>query len=114
MLQGAHERKISEAVSATADGDNIVVAATTDPRNPAFTLIHELIGSYNVDGVLTVKAGSRVLGVFNLKANQGITLDDEPGEDNRPRFECYPGEDFILNNSAGSDFTGSVHYSRNY
>lgn len=107
MLQDVHERKISIAVNANLTGDNIVVAFT-----PATWLyIHELIGDLNVSGTLTIKAGSRILAVFNLAAGQGLTEQDEPGEDNRPRFECKPGENFILNLSAGSTFTGSCHYS---
>ncbi|MES2408750.1 MAG: hypothetical protein V4509_00435 [Patescibacteria group bacterium] len=110
MLQGVHERKISENVSAGSTGDNIIIAGTPE----RWLLIHELIGSLDGTGTVIVKAGARELGTFELSANQGLTEQDEPGEDNRPRFECRPGEDFILNLTMGVTFTGSVHYSYNY
>lgn len=107
MLQGVHERKINIPVLTVIPGDNIVITGQDD----RYIYIHELIGDLDVAGTLTVKAGARILAAFDLAAGQGITLTDEPGEDNRPRFECYPGEDFILNLSAGSIFKGNVHYS---
>lgn len=110
MLQDVHERKISISVSASATGDNIIVAGDSS----SWIYIHELIGDLDVSGTIIVKAGSRTLATFILAAGQGLTEQDEPGEDNRPRFECKPGEDFILNLSAGSTFTGSVHYSRRF
>lgn len=110
MLQDAHERKISIPLTVTGPGDTSVVTSVPG----TWLYIHELIGDFNNDDTLTVKAGSRVLATFNLAANQGITEDDEPGEDNRPRFECKPGEDFILNIAGSATFTGALHYSFRY
>lgn len=108
MLQDVHTRKISIPVLTTvAPGDNIIVPAVTD----TYIYVHEVIGDLDVTGSLQIKAGSRVLAEFQLDAGQGLTEQDEPGEDNRPRFECKPGEDFILNLTSGSHFEGSVHYS---
>ena len=72
--------------------------------------IHELIGDLAANGTLTIQAGSRVLGAFNLDEGQGLTEQDEPGEDGRPRFECKPGEAFVLVVTGGT-FTGSIDYS---
>lgn len=105
MLQGVHGRKISEAVSAPV-GTNTVIAANSN----AWLYIHELIGDLSAAGTVTIKAGSRTLGSFDLDQGQGLTEQDEPGEDGRPRFECKPGEAFILVVTGGT-FTGSIDYS---
>ena len=108
MIQDAHSKKISAAVSA-AVGDTTVVAAQTD----AYIYIHELIGDLASAGVLTVKCGARIVATFNLDAGQGITEQDEPGMDGVPRFECRPGEAFILTVTGGT-FIGSIDYSYRY
>lgn len=113
MLQDAHSRKISEAVTAPA-GDNIVI-----PRNAEeWHYIHELIGDLSAAGTLSVvaidaEANERILGTFVLADGQGLTLQDEPGEDNRPRFEFNPGEDAVLR-TVGATFTGSMHWSKRF
>lgn len=108
MLQGVHERKINIPIEG-ATGATPLITGDAD----SWILVHELIGSMDGDGTLTISAGSRELAVFELAAGQGITLTDEPGEDGRPRFECYPGEDFIID-PGGNTFIGNVHYSRNH
>lgn len=110
MLQGVHERKISIPVLTSGTGDSIVITGQPD----SWIYVHELIGELDVTGTLQIKSGSTILAAFDLVAHQGLVENDEPGEDNRPRFECPPGEDFILNLSAGSIFKGAVHYSRGY
>lgn len=110
MLQDVHERKISIPVAATATGDNVVIAAVPG----AWIYVHELMGDLDNTGNLIIKAGSRTLGSFTLDQGQGFTTQDEPGEDGRPRYECKPGEDFILTISAGAAFRGQVHYSLRY
>lgn len=108
MIQDVHTKKISIPVTAPI-GTNIVVAAHTD----AYIYIHELIGDLASAGDLTVKAGSRTLAAFTLDAGQGITEQDEPGMDGVPRFECKPGEDFILVVTGGT-FNGALDYSLRY
>jgi hypothetical protein len=108
MLQDAHSRKISIKVTAAAGTDTIIAAESN-----AWIYIHELIGDLSASGTVTVKAGSRELGYFELGDGQGLTLQDEPGEDNRPRFECKPGEAFVLVVTGGT-FNGSCHYSLRY
>jgi hypothetical protein len=109
MLQDAHSRKISEDVQA-AVGDTVVVPAATGEWH----YIHELIGDLASAGTLTVIAKNgateETLGYFELGDGQGLTLDDEAGEDNRPRFECKPGYDFVLR-VTGGEFNGAVHWS---
>lgn len=109
MLQDAHSRKISIAVSA-APGDTTVIAALTD----GWIYVHELIGDLDVNGTLSVLTGSTIRSTFDLDAGQGITVQDEAGEDNRPRYECKPGEAFVLRLSVGSTFKGTLHYSIRY
>ena len=108
MLQDAHSRKVSVEVNAPI-GTTAIVASVPG----TWLYIHELIGDLAAAGQLTVQAGSRVLGVFALADGQGLTLQDEPGEDNRPRFECLPGEAFTLVVTGGA-FKGSCHYSLRY
>ena len=108
MLQDAHSRKTSIRVLTSLTGDNTIVA----PIANTWIYIHELIGSFHgADDVLIIKAGSRILAQFDLADGQGLTEQDEPGEDNRPRFECRPGEAFILDSVGGTPFIGSCHYS---
>ena len=108
MLQDAHSKKIAIPVSA-AVGSNTVVAAQTD----AYIYIHELIGDLAAGGNLIIKAGTRTLASFTLDAGQGITEQDEPGMDGVPRFECRPGEAFILEVTGGT-FNGALDYSLRY
>lgn len=113
MLQGVHGRKISIAISCPA-GDTIVVAAQTDK----WIYVHELIGDLSAGGTISVvaingAAAERILATFTLDAGQGLTEQDEPGEDNRPRFEFKPGEKVVIRTS-GATFEGSLHYSFGY
>jgi hypothetical protein len=108
MLQDAHTKKIAIPVTAVV-GTNTVIAA--EPN--AYLYIHELIGDLAGAGNLTIMAGARTLAAFVLDAGQGITLQDEPGMDGMPRFECKPGEAFILVVSGGT-FNGALDYSLRY
>lgn len=108
MLQDVHSRKISIPVTAPV-GDTTVIAAV----DGAWIYVHELVGDLAAGGNLDVKFGSRTLASFVLDAGQGITEQDEPGEDNRPRFEGKPGEAFILTVTGGT-FNGACHYSLRY
>lgn len=108
MLQDVHSRKISIPVTA-AIGDTAVVAAVPG----AWIYIHELIGDLAAAGTLDILCGTTVVASFTLDQGQGITEQDEPGEDNRPRFECKPGDDFILRVTGGT-FSGACHYSLRY
>ncbi len=108
MLQDAHTRKISIPVTAPV-GDTTVIAAVPG----AWIYVHELIGDLASAGTLTILSGSTTLADFTLDEGQGITEQDEPGEDNRPRFECKPGDNFILRVTGGT-FKGACHYSLRY
>ena len=110
MLQDAHSRKVSIEVVAPGGATTAVIAAVEG----AWIYVHDLIGDLDVAGKITVKAGTRILAEFDLDAGQGLTMSDEPGEDNRPRFECKPGEAFNITMAAGSTFQGSCHYSLRY
>ena len=105
MIQDVHSRKISIPLAAPI-GTTTVIAAV----DGAWIYVHELIGDLASAGNVTVMAGSRTLATFVLDTGQGLTEQDEPGEDNRPRFECKPGEAFILVVTGGV-FSGAVHYS---
>jgi hypothetical protein len=108
MLQDAHTRKISIPVTAPV-GDTTVIAAVPG----AWIYVHELIGDLAAAGNLIIKSGSTTLASFTLDAGQGLTEQDEPGEDNRPRFECKPGDAFVLTVTGGT-FNGACHYSLRY
>jgi hypothetical protein len=108
MLQDIHSKKISIPVAAPI-GTTVLIAGAAD----RYIYIHELIGDLAGAGNLTIMAGSRTLAAFVLDAGQGITEQDEPGMDGAPRFECRPGEDFILVVTGGT-FNGSCDYSFRY
>lgn len=117
MLQDAHSRKVSIPVLAPI-GDNVVIASTVGNPGDHWTYVHELIGDLAAAGDLTIlainqSAGERILAAFTLDTGQGITEQDEPGEDNRPRFELFPGESFVLRVTGGT-FNGACHYSIRY
>jgi hypothetical protein len=108
MLQDAHTRKIAIPVTAPI-GTTIVIAAVPD----AWIYVHELVGDLAGAGNLDVFCGTTKVAAFTLDAGQGITTQDEPGEDNRPRFECKPGDAFSLVVTGGA-FNGACHYSLRY
>ena len=108
MQNDAHSKKISATVAA-AVGTTEVVAA----QDEAYIYVHELIGDLAAAGNLTIYAGSRELGAFTLDEGQGLTLQNEPGMDGVPRFECRPGEAFTLVVTGGT-FNGSIDYSFRY
>jgi hypothetical protein len=108
MQNDIHTKKIPLAVSAPI-GSNTIVAADAD----AYIYVHELIGDMSAAGNLIIKAGTRTLASFTLDAGQGLTLQDEPGMDGVPRFECKPGEAFILETTGGT-FQGAIDYSLRY
>lgn len=113
MLQDAHSRKIAQPVTAPV-GDTIVIPFEANTWN----YIHELIGDLGAAGTVSViainqAAAERILATFSLAEGQGITLQDEPGEDNRPRFEFFPGEDAVLRVTGGT-FTGAIHWSKRF
>ena len=108
MIQDAHSAKISIPVTAGI-GTTAIIAAVDD----AWIYVHELMGDLAADGTLDVKCGSTTVASFTLDKGQGITIQDEPGEDNRPRFQCKPGDAFSLVVTGGT-FNGTCHYSLRY
>lgn len=107
-MQDAHTKKIAIPVTAPV-GTTTIIAADAN----AYIYVHELIGDLAGAGNLTIMAGARTLAAFVLDAGQGITLQDEPGMDGVPRFECKPGEAFILVVTGGT-FNGACDYSLRY
>lgn len=107
MIYDVHTRKIDKPVNISTAGDNIIIPGTSD----RWIYIHELIGDAAGTVTLQVISGTTVLATFNLSSGQGLTLTDIPGDAQRPRFECKPGEDFILNLSGAVAFDGNICYS---
>lgn len=115
MLQDASSRHISSAISAAA-GDTVLIAR--DPTTPAWNYIHEIIGDLSAAGTMSIIAidadtTEHILGTFTLADGQGLTLQDEPGQDNRPRFEFNPGQNAVMRTSGGT-FVGSMDRSIRY
>ena len=108
MLQDAHTMKINLPVIGVIGTVDVV-----DALPDAWIYIHELIGDLAAAGTLTIRTGLQQVGFFQLDAGQGITLSDIAGEDNRPRFQCKPGEAFTLQ-VTGGPFNGSISYSIRY
>lgn len=115
MLQDASSRHISSAISA-APGDTVLIAR--DLTTPAWNYIHEIIGDLSAAGTMSIiaidsDATEHILGTFNLADGQGLTLQDEPGQDNRPRFEFNPDQNAVMRCVTGT-FTGSMDRSIRY
>jgi hypothetical protein len=108
MLQDAHTQKLSLPLTLTA-GTQTVVAANPN----AWIYVHEVIGDLSAGGTVEILSGVVSLAYFTLDAGQGLTVSDEPGEDNRPRFQCPPGQAFVMIITGGT-FHGSIHYSLRY
>lgn len=111
MLQDAHSRKIREPIDADA-GDTVIIAGVADEWH----YIHEIIGDLSAAGTLEIlaidpDATEHSFGDFTLADGQGLTLQDEPGEDNRPRFEFKPGQDAVLRVTGGT-FNGALDWSK--
>ena len=109
LLQDVHSRKISIPITCPAGSTTTVVNSVPG----AWIYIHTLVGDLAAIGTVDIYAGGRNLAHYDLDAGQGLTEQDEPGEDNRPRFECVPGESFNIAVTGGT-FTGSLHYSLRY
>lgn len=108
MIQDAHTQKLSLPLTLVAGSHNVVAA------NPdAWIYVHEIIGDLSAGGTVEVLAGAVSLAKFTLDAGQGLTVSDEPGEDNRPRFQVPPGQAFVMV-ITGATFDGSIHYSLRY
>ena len=108
MLQDVHTAKTSIGVTVPV-GTTSVVAANPD----AWIYVHEIIGDLAAGGTIDIKSGSTVLATFALDAGQGLTLSDEPGNDNVARLKCQPGQALVFVVSGGS-FIGTVDYSYRY
>lgn len=115
MLQDASSRHISSAINAPI-GDTVLI--TRDPDTPAWNYIHEIIGDLSAAGTMQIIAidsdtTEHVLGTFELGDGQGLTLQDEPGQDNRPRFEFNPDQNAVMRTTGGT-FKGSLDRSIRY
>lgn len=110
MLTDIHEGKINIPISIATSGNNVIVASDTE----SWIYVHEIIGDAEGTVTLQVKSGTTVMATFALSAGQGLTLDDVPGDDGKPRFKCPPGQDLIINLSGAVQFTGGLQYSRRY
>ncbi len=107
MIYDVHTRKINEPITISDAGDNVIVTGTSDQ----WIYVHELVGDAAAAVTLEIKTGTTVRATFTLDAGQGLTLSDITGDDGRPRFECKPGEDFVINLSAAVAFNGTISYS---
>lgn len=95
-------------------GDTILI-----PRNSSeWHYIHEIIGDLGGAGTVEILAidsddTEHSLATFSLADGQGLTLQDEAGEDNRPRFEFNPDQDAVMR-CTSADFTGALHWSKRF
>lgn len=108
MLQDAHTKKIVDTVVAPV-GIHTIVPGQAD----RWIYVHELVGDLEANGTLEPMAGVDTLGTFRLDAGQGITLQDQPGNDNVAHYQIPPGQPFRLNVTGGT-FNGEITYSFRY
>lgn len=114
MLKQVHGAltQLNVDVTFVPAADTIIIPATTNPVSYIF--IHELIGDLDIASTLTIKttgSQTRTLATFKLDPAQGITLSVLANEDGLPRFEIYPGENFVINSSAAANLAGNILYS---
>lgn len=110
MLQDVHSRKISVPINAPI-GDTVLVARNSSEWH----YIHEIIGDLSAAGNVSIIAidsnlTEHVLASFTLADGQGLTEQDIPGEDNRPRFEFNPDQNAVMRTTGGT-FLGGLAYS---
>lgn len=108
MLQDVHSAKTSIGVT-VAPGTTTIVAGQPN----RWIYVHEIMGDLSAAGTIAIKSGTDVLANFSLDAGQGLTENDEPGNDNVARFKCPPGQDLVFTVSGGT-FIGTVDYSFRY
>lgn len=88
--------------------DNTIVAAPTIGE----TFIQGFMIIADAATTVTLKFGSRTLGVFKLSASQTVNLSDIPGMEGEPVLKGFAGEAFIMNSSAAVTITGMCKYAR--
>jgi hypothetical protein len=108
MLQDVHTAKTSLPL-AVPIGTTVIVPASSE----RWIYVHEIIGDLNAAGTLDVMDGLTSLASFSLDAGQGLTVSDEPGNDNVARFKIKPGNalSFV---TTGGIFNGSIDFSYRY
>lgn len=89
-------------------GTNSIVAAPTIGE----TFIEGFMIIADAATTVTLKFGSRSLGVFKLAASQTLNLSDIPGMEGEPVLKGFVGEAFIIDSSAAVTITGMVKYAR--
>ena len=92
-------------VSATADGDNTILAAPG--AGLAIVVTNLVLTGQTTAGSAILKSGSTTHGTFSLGTSGGISLD---GSVAAPLFICEPNQALVVNNSAGLDTKGMIVY----
>lgn len=92
-------------------GDNTILTGAVIGE----TYVHGLMIIADGAATVTLKFGSRTLGIFKLAANQTVNMSDIVGMDGEPILKGYLGEAFVINSSAAVALTGMIKSSlRNY
>lgn len=96
-------------INATADGDNTIIAAPSDPAKSIYVLAYAITVSTTA-GLVTFQdsAGSpAVFAVFDLAIRGGASF---AGHLEAPAFKVTTGLGFEVNNGAGVDTIGHITY----
>jgi hypothetical protein len=100
-------RPVMAPISISTAGDNVIVSG-----NPSQYIYVRQILLTTPGGAQTIefKEGpSTVLSNFELNANDGIIVENT-SFDYPFLFDCKPGQDFIINLSAGTSVIGHIVY----
>lgn len=93
-------------------GDNIIVVAGDPSHRVKVWRLYLVVAD---DVVLTFKDGPTInlSGPISMRANGSIVFDMIPGtrESDTPWFRTSPGNDFIINLSAGVQVSGGIYFS---
>lgn len=104
-----HGEPTDASVNISGAGDNTIVAASSTSQT--FIMGLSVIAQGTV--TVTVKLGSRTVGVFPLTSGQTINLSPMNSHNGAPWFICEKGEAFILNLSGAIQVAGTVKSALN-
>jgi hypothetical protein len=92
-------------VNATADGDNVVLAAVTGKK---LVILGYQIQAITTAGVVTIKdSAAGVKATFDLAARQAVSYQ---GSSEAPAFETPTSEGLLINTQASQDVLGHLTY----
>jgi len=108
-MQDTITRPIMEAIDINAIGDNIIIPGSTEQYVYVRQLFLVADGGDNTVSIVADGGTPRTLSIIPLKDDTGFTIENTT-PDYPFLFDTKPGEDLILNLSAGTSVKGHIIY----